>query len=287
MSDFSYKIGKSAVLAGIVAGAVALSAPAHAETVLAAPNSDKDFKLDGNVSEWSGISGINVPLKGNGKVDSAEVKAAVKGDMFYMYAKWADPAKAGMHKQYKWDEGSQSYKRTKTAEDRFAITLEMSGNFSPSKLSGQAYTADVWHWKSSRSEPAGVAHDKVWKVDTKPFPKGKPFKTSDGKTIYLSRKSDKGSRLYKSTKYDSKQHDIMPRYKVNLNPTGSIADVKTKAVWRDGYWHLEIARKLNTGNADDAVIPSNGSIKIAIAAFDSVGGRNHSTSDLIVLKTGM
>ena len=119
----------------------------------------------------------------------------------------------------------------------------------------------------------GLAHDKHWIVSDKPVKKAKKFTTPDGKTVYVRRKSDKGSRLYKPTRYDVKQKDVMPRYKLNKSPTGSIADVKAKGVWRDGRWYLEIARKLNTGNADDAVISAKGSIEIAVAAFNAVDGR--------------
>ena len=46
-----------------------------------------------------------------------------------------------------------------------------------------------------------------------------------------------------------------------------------------------MSRKLNTGHADDAVIPAAGEIKIAVAAFDNKDSKNHSTSDVIVLRT--
>ena len=77
----------------------------------------------------------------------------------------------------------------------------------------------------------------------------------------------------------------MPRYQVNTSPTGSIADVKAKGVWRDGKWYLELARKLDTGHADDAVIPAAGEIEIAIAGFNGVSGKRHSVSETLVLKT--
>ncbi len=77
----------------------------------------------------------------------------------------------------------------------------------------------------------------------------------------------------------------MPRYQVNMNARGSIADVKAKGVWRNGRWYLEIARKLDTGHPDDAVIPASGSIEIAVAAFDAVGGAKHSVSEKFVLRT--
>lgn len=206
--------------------------------------------------------------------------------MIYVLAEWADSTQNTLHKPYKWDEASQAYKKTKDKEDRFAISLKMSGNFSASKIDGSVFTTDIWHWKAGRSNPIGIVHDKMWIVSDKPVKKAKKFTTPDGKTIYVRRKSDKGSRLYKPTRYDVKEKDVMSRYKLNMSPTGSIADVKAKGVWRNGRWYLEMARKLNTGNADDAAIPAKGSIEIAIAAFNSVDGRKHSTSEKLVLNTG-
>ncbi len=91
--------------------------------------------------------------------------------------------------------------------------------------------------------------------------------------------------VYKPVKYDSKQDDVMPRYEVNMNAQGSIADIAAKGVWRNGRWYLELARKLDTGHDDDAVIPANGTIEMAVAAFNGVDGKKHSVSEKLVLKT--
>ncbi len=280
------------VLAVPLAGIVFAAPAATAEATLQANAASDPITLDGNTSDWNGISGITVPLTGQGGVDAVEIKAVVRGDTIYMLAVWVDSTEDILHKPYGWDEASQSYKKLKRMEDRLAISLRMSGSFSHDKTDGSEFVADVWHWKASRSNPAGVAHDKMWKVSLKPFEKGKAvdeqgreLKTTDGRPLYIARPSDAGDRLYKPVKYDVKQGDVMPRYEVNMSPSGSIADVKAKGVWRDGRWYLELARKLDTGNSDDAVIPASGSIEISIAAFDSVGGAKHSVSEKLVLKT--
>ena len=277
------RIGAVASIISMTAG---FGSPAQAEQMLVAPKIDQAATIDGDAAEWNSIPAIVVPLTGNGKVSSVELKAAVRGDMIYVYAKWADSTESRLHKPYKWNDASQSYKRTRQLEDRFAISLKMSGDFSANKIDGSIFSADVWHWKAGRSDPAGIAHDKMHKVSDKPFKKGKKFKAANGKTVYVGRPSDAGDRLYRPVKFDAKQQDVMKRYEVNTTPKGSIADVRAKGMWRDGYWHLEFARKLNTGHWDDAVIPANGTIKIAVAAFNNVGGRNHSTSEVIILNTG-
>ena len=270
------------------AGVVLIGAtqPAAAETTLVAAKVDRPMTLDGNIGDWSGVAGVAVALEGKGNVSSVELRAAVNGDTIYILAIWRDETESRLHKPYKWNDASQSYSRTKQLEDRFALTFAMSGDFSPNKLDGSEFTADVWHWKASRSDPAGIAHDKSWKVSASPFPKAKKITGPDGKTVYLARPSDAGDRLYKPVKYDSRVDDLMPRYEVNLSPKGSIADVRAKSAWRDGYWYLELSRKLNTGNADDTVIPASGEIAMAVAAFNDVDGGDHSTSGIIGLQTG-
>ncbi len=274
-------------VAFVAAGAMFVAAqPSAAEFLLVAATVDKPMTVDGDAADWNGISGTVVPLKGQGNVASVELRAAVSGDTIYILAIWPDAVESRLHKPYKWDDAAQKYSRTKQLEDRIAFSFAMTGDFSPNKLDGSEFTADIWHWKASRSDPAGVAHDKSWRVSASPFPKAKKFTGPGGQAVYLARPSDKGDRLYKPVKYDSRQDDLMPRYKVNLSVQGSIADVRAKGVWRDGYWYLELSRKLDTGNADDAVFPASGSIEMAVAAFSDVDGDKHSTSEKITLQTG-
>ncbi len=279
VTPFAAVAGASLLLAG-------LSSAAYASDVVHARTSDKAMALDGDIGDWAGVDGTTVPLTGKGKVDAVEIKAVIHGDTIYVLASWADSSEDRLHKPYEWNEASKSYKGGKQREDRLAISFAMSGDFSANKMDGSNFTADVWHWKASRSDPAGVAQDKMWTVSSEPFEKGKTFKTKSDKPVYLARSSDSGDRLYKPVKYDVKQDQVMPRYAVNMNPTGSIADVKAKSVWRDGRWYLELSRKLDTGHADDAVIPANGKIKIAIAAFNGVSGKRHSVSETLTLVTG-
>jgi hypothetical protein len=205
--------------------------------------------------------------------------------MFYMLAVWEDAEESKLHKPYRWNEESQSYKATKIGEDRFMVSLAMRGPFTAIKLDGSEFTADVWYWKSQRSNTAGLAHDKNWRVSPQPFEKGESFRGPDGNTVYLKRSSDSGDKLYSSIKYDAKQDDTMPRYKVNMAAQGSVTDVKARGVWRNGRWYLELARRLDTGHADDAVIPAAGTIEISFAVANGTTGGDHSVSQKYVLNT--
>lgn len=287
-ADFLKRAGaqsRTIVFTLAAAGVAMFPVTATAQTVIEAATVSAAITIDGDVGEWAGVPGVTVRLAGDGGVDSVEIKAAVYGDTIYLLAVWSDPTENRQHKPYRWDDATQSYKKQRELEDRFAISFRMSGKFSANKIDGSIFVADVWHWKAARSDPAGVAHDKMWKTSGEPFEKSKEWTNGNGTTIYLARLSDAGTRLYKPVKYDAKEDDVMPGYKVTMSPQGSIADVAAKGVWRDGRWYLELARKLDTGNPDDVVISAEGSIEIAIAAFNGVDGRKHSVSNVLVLKT--
>jgi Ethylbenzene dehydrogenase len=269
-----------------LAASPALSAP----QTLTAHAIDHPIRLDGQIDDWQSVTGTVVPLSGTGGADRAELRAAIRGDRIYVLAIWDDPSENNLHKPYQWSEASQSYEKTEAMEDRFALSMQLSGEFTANKLDGSEFTADVWHWKAHRSNPAGLAHDKWWRVSRTPFEKSRAFETPSGETVHLARPSDAGDQLYKVVQYHIKQREVMPLYEINREARGSIADVAAKGVWRDGRWYLELSRRLDTGHDDDAVIPANGTMPFAIALFDGVSnnladGGMHSVSELLVLET--
>jgi hypothetical protein len=72
-------------------------------------------------------------------------------------------------------------------------------------------------------------------------------------------------------------------------PTGSAADVLGHGVWKDGWWHLEISRKLNTGHRDDIVFdPGDDPVyyMFGLALFDHTEPPpiKHTTTDPVSLK---
>ncbi len=260
--------------------------PAAAQSVVEAVMLPAPIQVDGDLGDWAGTPSQRIALTGRGGVDFVEVTFGIHDDTIYLRAVWDDATESRLHKPYRWDEQTLSYRRTRQLEDRFAISFAMSGEFSNSKLSGNEFTADVWHWKASRSDPAGIAHDKSWRVSRSEFPGAKKFTNPEGQVIYLARPSDAGDRLYRAVKHETRHEDLMPRYEVNLSPKGSVADVRAKGVWRDGRWYLEMARKLDTGHEDDAVIPAVGRILFAIAGHNDVDNERHSVSETFVLQTG-
>lgn len=242
--------------------------------------------LDGSDSDWSAVSAATLPLKndkpdGRSNVESISIKAGVFGDKVYFLLQWKDDSEDNQHKPYTWDAAKNKYIKGTQQEDRVALQFVMSGDYDVNWLSGNTFTADTWHWKAARSNPAGIAQDKrtiIGKVAAKKAFKGT---AADGSTIYIKRPSDAGDKLYKTQRYKKKESDVMPKYIVNKNPTGSIADVKAKAIWGNGMWTLELSRKLNTGNSDDVVFQSGRALKGGIAVFNHSGNDDHNHSETI------
>ena len=274
----------------LLAAAVCAGPAAGAPQTLTASLLDHPIRLDGQMDDWQDVAGIVVPLSGTGGADRVELRAAIRGSRIYVLAMWDDPSESDLHKPFKWNEASQTYEKTDAMEDRFALSLRISGDFTANKLDGSEFVADVWHWKAHRSNPVGLVHDKWWRVSRTAFGKSRAFETPDGETVHILRSSDAGDQLYKVVRYHTKQHEIMPLYEVNGAARGSIADVNARGVWRDGRWYLEMSRRLNTGHDDDAAIPADGRVPFAIAVFDGVSnnlvdGGMHSVSELLVLET--
>lgn len=124
-------------------------------------------------------------------------------------------------------------------------------------------TVDMWHWKSTRTDPVGQSDDQY--VDS-----------SRQESKEWGRKSDQGSGGY----YDNKRADgkgpawmspaqtarhrhlVAEPTKVAFKDgfkagdmvngivsrafTGSRGDIAAKGVWKDGYWTIEFKRKLVT-----------------------------------------
>ena len=241
-------------------------------------------KLDGNGAEWKSVKATKVRVSGKLAVKSVSVKVGVRGAKVYFLAMWADKTMDDQHKPFVWNSAEGKYKAGPQREDRLALQFAMSDSYSSSWDSGKPFRADMWHWKAGRSNPIGIAHDKMTIITTSPQKKAFKLKAKNGTYVYIRRPSDSGSKIYSSKRYRAKKQDTMPKYILNPKATGSITDVKAKGVWKNGMWTLELMRKLNTSNPDDAVFVVGKSIKGALAVFDHSGDNNHNRSGTIQYK---
>jgi len=220
-------------------------------------------------------------------VSEVELKAAYTGDSIFFLARWKDATKDDQHKPWKWEgtKDAGEYKAGKEAEDRLAMHFPIKGDFVTCMVDPADSTSDVWQWKAARTNGAGIIHDKT-DVYSKSEPKG-AFSTHyavDGTTVYLLRPDDGGVAPYKTNKIDPfvYQGDVVPQYVPFVPDNPDAADVKAKGVWADGYWTLEIGRKLDTGHPDtDTVFDVAKGFEMALAAFDHASDHFHAGSGLI------
>lgn len=243
--------------------------------------------VDGVGNEWSGQKRIDVPLRNihpesEIKADVVSVNAGIYGDSIYFYLVWEDSTQDLSHKSWKWDEKKNKYTRDTDREDRMAMQFEISGDYTTNWFSGNEFVADMWHWKSSRSNPLGIAHDKSTFISNTKLLRAYQHIDESGKEIYISRPSDSGDKLYNSKRYHAKNGERVPKYVLNRNAGGSVTDVEATGKWIDGKWHLELRRELSTGNDDDVrFIPGN-SVKAGIAIFDRSENNDHAISETLV-----
>lgn len=282
--------GGAVLLGAIPSAAGAAQQASQGKQTIVARELGHAIDLDGDLRDWADVAGMRVALTGTGGAEEVEIRAAIHGDRIYMLAVWSDTTADTLHKPHRWNETTFSYEKADEHEDRFALSLPIEGEFSANKIGGNAFIADVWHWKAHRSNPIGLAHDKIWQVSRTPFEGSRAFPDGSGGTVHLQRRSDAGDRLYKPVRYVLKDQELMPGYKLNEGAAGSVADVSAHGRWVDGKWVLELSRALNTGHEDDAVIPREGEIDLAFAVFDGVShnmvdGGEHSTSEIVRLRT--
>jgi hypothetical protein len=69
--------------------------------------------------------------------------------------------------------------------------------------------------------------------------------------------------------------DLLPQYLLR-EPEGSAADIQAFGRYADGYWIVELRRKLNTGQPDDKALRLGTTYPIGFAIFDdTVSNRRH------------
>jgi hypothetical protein len=259
------------------------SLPALSQTIPAV-QLDSSPVIDGKADDWLAYKSIDIPLEGDLNINSVSVKVGVVGDEAFFLFQWKDSTHDADHRPYVWNAAEGKYSEGKQSEDRFAMNFAMEGDFTQDWLSGNTFKADMWHWKAARSNPIGLAQDKLTIITTNKSKKAYTTTAANGKTIYILRPSDSGDKLYKTARYAAKEKSVMPKYILNKNVTGSIADVKAKGVWESGQWTLEMKRKMNTGNPDDRAFVKGTSVPASIALFDHSGDENHNISETITLQ---
>ncbi len=253
-------------------------------------------QVDGNLDEW-GEDGwqriaiaptvkpeqraeLGLSAEDRNAVGRSEVafKAGVAGDTFYVAVRWPDDGADTDLDVWLWN--GHRYARSRRYNDQFALRFAMAGDYDRSMLSGKSYEADLWEWNASRGAMAGIAEDFRQVISTRIIENAAEYTVKGVGTIYIKKYRDEGHYPFKTVRPPrQKGADQIVAQEMKGGPDGSYADVRAGSRWQDGYWQLEMSRKLDTGHADDVVLPRGGRIVGQIAVFNHSADENKSISE--------
>ena len=282
---------------------------------------------DAGSSEWNKAKESKIILTGAGTVEgkSLELNAKsvyTKDEIFFRF-EWADKDKT-LNKN-RWKNSGGKWTKFKGDEDRLGVTWEINRidkfatkgcavlchNESKNEkdwyyaVSSAKEKADMWHWKSVRSNPVGYTEDGF--VTTNPSKKPEEGRKRDdgaGKAKSNRTKDKSGPAYMQDPSRPASVEDALlvseaveieagtvfqdaqeiPGYMLNTQWKGSFADVKTKGVWENGKWTLVMSRKLDTGYDDDLQFNTRKQYPFAVAVFDNAHEHNSYNSEPLKLE---
>lgn len=248
--------------------------------------------IDGQLNEWPKDSfesiAISSAIEGDekNKVNAKDVQLAstIIADKIYFAIRWEDDSESTTYRTWRWK--GTKYRRGKQRDDMLALRFEQSGSYNRSMIADADYTVDVWVWSAGRSNKIGFADDYIHKISTSYIDNAAEYETPSGGIVYIDRTIDSGEQGYKKFKPNLKvlTESSLDSIEIIGESTGSLADVRAKALWIDGYWTLEMVRKLDTGNSDDKAFLSGGKILSQIAIFDKNFEEHKSISEPLMLQ---
>jgi hypothetical protein len=236
--------------------------------------------LDGKADDavWQSAKPVEVVAKGvmpktRGTSSTVTVRAAHTGTHVYLLVQWTDTTKSDSgHRTWVWDAAKNAYVEDTDREDALSIAFEHTGPFDADMLSGVEAVWDVWHWKAFRTNPQGFAMDRSHHYfKSQPTIKANKHTAKDGSDVWIARPEDAGDTVEKKQSAPTENKGArVPQY-LHGTPTGSAADIQAKGAWAAGKWTLELARKLNTGHADDTAFDTSRAYKFAIGVHNDTG----------------
>ncbi len=171
---------------------------------------------------------------------------------------------------------------------------------------GPEERADLWHWKSARTNPAGWADDRHLTHLPEPARGGGRRADPDSSPGYA--RNETADRTAPAFGYTSsapeadtravlsveaavplaqapapQAGDVVPAYVVT-RPRGNRGDVRAAGRWMEGHWTLELRRPLETGNAEDVQFTAAGTYPFGLAVMDNGGGAVHTTAGPLALR---
>lgn len=291
---------------GSMLGGCAVLFPATVRAVAAGALVEIDGVAEG---AWDAAEPVHVDAVdniGGEETTAIEIRAMHGGGEIAFLFRWEDETRSDSFREYvmsaEGEGGGSSVSFVGVPDDQFALKFNLSGSALSCMLAGKDYEDDVWHWKAARTNPAGYAQDRRFVVrreaeegDEAAGESGDEagsYVARNGSPVQILWIEDEGEplvveleplRSIQEVNERMAEKSGYPTFEIR-KPAGSQADVRAKAKWDDGVWTLEIARRLDTGHADDAVIDREKTSKFAIAVFDASEGQVHDNTRWIKLK---
>ena len=278
--------------------------------------------IDGTVdSLWSGATAVNIPVAAGVNMGSSNVsvKSVYTAGSVYFLLDYADPTESQRRSPWqKQADGSWLKLSTSTTqqentyyEDKVALawdidvtgfaqrgcaTLCHAGEQPANSGYGSKYTpnageeADLWHWKSVRTDPVNQVDDQYVNGDrydaTTAKEAGRHSDPNTGGGYSNNQNAGKTAPLYTAPHQpappywilDSEKLDFVDTYQTGDEIAGIIAkaftgdrgDIQGKGAYQSGHWILEIGRPLTTAGEHDVQFDDlNNTYPFGVAVFDN------------------
>jgi hypothetical protein len=227
--------------------------------------------IDGKANDAAWSSAKPVVTFDNLAKIKLTLRSVYTADRVYFLVSFPDSTENRHHKTQNWLPGQSRYRIGNIREDTFVFKWSMEAGLVDMHIDAKApYKADIWYWKSHRTDHAGYADDKMHVYSSLRTPNSKSLISKNGSRFYLTRPGDSGHAAYMTLIHGAHIGDSAPLYKL-VTPQGSRADVRAKGVWRDGVWTVEFARKLVTGNADDVQFNTRQAYAFGVSRYEIAG----------------
>jgi len=216
-----------------------------------------------------------------------QLKSVHNDSMIFFLVTFPDRDESRQHRNWIWNNELQMYIEGPQREDVFVFKWRLDDKTTDlSIFSDEVYTADIWYWKAVRTDPQGFADDKIQRLYNYPMKNTFEVTSKSGRKMYIQREGDAGKSAYKSKIYVDYEGDEVHRYLLR-KPSSSRADVKAKGVWQDGFWTIEFARKLVTGNDDDVNFQTlDASYRFGVSRYEIAGRQPEKTSEQPLFGSG-
>ena len=287
-----------------------------------APALEVALALDSEAGDLPVFAGYTFP-----PVEQVTLRAVFTEDMIYILSIWPDDTMNTNRRAWTFD--GTAWTQNRLNEDRISFMFNITGNrqFDALGCAGACHAAssdmpaymgfppdsadavDMWHWKASRTAPAGWADDQ-WAgayVAAEETGRANDARESGGYSDNRNEAGDAPSFVYpegatpgspllrsSAVAFDPTMSFpagyTVPGYVIS-RPVGSRGDVASASIHMTdqdgrGWWYVVQARALNTGNPEDAVFAPGGSYTFGVAVFNNGGDALHTVSERLVLAIG-